>query len=173
MALRRALGALVLALAACTAAAATLPIEHSLDGGRSWSRPAPSPIRQPVEPADWCPVGGNSTRHHLSRLPSGRLLLIKHGTAIGEAPAGRSRLCAFLSEDDGATWIGGLLLDGRDQVSYPDATAGRDGLIHATWDRDRGGAAEILLGRFREADILAGRLVSADGGLGLVVHRGR
>ena len=38
MALRRALGALVLALAACTAAAATLPIEHSLDGGRSWSK---------------------------------------------------------------------------------------------------------------------------------------
>jgi sialidase-1 len=132
----------------------------SRDGGRSWSLPTPSPISQTIEPADWCAVGGNSSRHHLSRLHSGRLLLIKHGAAIGTAPAVRSHLCAFLSDDDGATWRGGLMLDERAVVSYPDATQAADGTIYASWDRNRASDGEILFGRFSEADVLAGELVT-------------
>jgi sialidase-1 len=129
----------------------------SIDGGRTWSQPSPSPIIQTVEPADWCKDGGNSSRHHLSRLRSGRLLLIKHGERIDAAPARRSHLCAFLSDDDGMSWSSGLLLDGRTAVSYPDTTQASDGTIYASWDRERAALGEILMARFREDDVLAGR----------------
>jgi hypothetical protein len=42
-------------------------------------------------------------------------------------------------------------------VSYPDATQAPDGTIHASWDRDRTTLGEILMARFREDDVLAGR----------------
>lgn len=129
----------------------------SRDGGRSWSQPTPSAIRQTVEAATWCTEGGNSSRHHLSRLRSGRLLLIKHGQRIDDAPAQRSHLCAFLSDDDGAGWSDGLLLDGRSAVSYPDATQSSDGTIWVSWDRERAALGEILLASFREDDVLTGR----------------
>lgn len=144
---------------------------RSHDGGRSWSVPVASAIRQVVEPSRWTPVGGNSSRHHLSRLRSGALLLIKHGTAIDQAPARRSHLCAFLSDDDGLTWSGGLLLDERAEVSYPDATQAPDGTIFATWDRNRATDGEVLLGRFSEQDIRAGGLVAPGSRLGLVIRR--
>lgn len=137
----------------------------SRDGGRTWTVPAPSPIRQMRQP------GGGSTRHHLSRLRSGRLLLIKHGAAIGEAPEQRSHLCAFLSEDDGLTWRGSLMLDERAAVSYPDATQAPDGTIYATWDRNRAVDGEVLLARFSEDDVLAGRLLSPRSAVGIVVRR--
>lgn len=143
----------------------------SRDGGRTWSAPAPSPIRQVVQPADWCAVGGNSSRHHLSRLRSGRLLLIKHGARIGDAPATRSHLCAFLSDDDGASWRGGLMLDAREAVSYPDATQAPDGAIYATWDRERATLGEILMARFREEDVLAGACASPGSATGMAIRR--
>lgn len=143
----------------------------SPDGGRTWSAPAPSAIRQVVQPATWCVHGGNSSRHHLSRLRSGRLLLIKHGAAIDVAPGLRSHLCAFLSEDDGLTWRGSLMLDERQEVSYPDATQAADGTIYASWDRNRATDGEILLGRFTEDDILAGTLIAPGSRLRSLIRR--
>lgn len=135
----------------------------STDGGVSWSAPWPSSIRQVID------RNGVSSRHHLRRLSSGRLLLIKHGVTIDRAPDGRSHLTAFLSEDDGMTWLGGLLLDARATVSYPDAGQAADGTIFATWDRNRATDAEILLCRFTEADVLAGRCVEPGSRLGMTV----
>lgn len=143
----------------------------SQDGGRTWSAPVPSAIRQTVAPAEWCAVGGNSSRHHLSRLRSGRLLLIKHGPRIDAAPDGRSQLCAFLSEDDGRTWSGGLMLDARTAVSYPDATQAPDGTIYASWDRERALLGEILFARFREEDVLAGSCQAPGSATGLLIRR--
>ncbi len=56
------------------------------------------------------------------KLLSGNWLLVKHGALDALADVseekhpqnkGRSHLTAFLSRDEGATWEGGLLLDGR------------------------------------------------------------
>lgn len=143
----------------------------SHDGGRTWSPATPSPIGNVVQPATWNVHGGNSSRHHLSRLRSGRLLLIKHGAAIDTSPAQRSHLCAFLSADDGVTWQGSLMLDERAEVSYPDVTQAADGTIYATWDRNRATDGEILLGRFTEADILAGQMITPQSRLRQVVRR--
>ena len=80
---------------------------ESTDGGCTWSEPALSNIKHPV------------ARFHIRRLASKRLLLVKHGATI-DTHNGRSLLTAWLSDDDGKTWRGGLMLDERTGVSYPD-----------------------------------------------------
>lgn len=120
----------------------------SSDGGRTWSEVRPSGIVAAV------------TRFFVSRLRSGRLLLVKNG-AVDEN-AGRSRLMAFLSDDDGLSWHGGLMLDDRDRVSYPDGDQGADGTIYVVYDRGRhqDDEKEILMAAFTEEDVAAGRPVS-------------
>ncbi|MCG3148732.1 MAG: hypothetical protein PCFJNLEI_02177 [Verrucomicrobiae bacterium] len=132
---------------------------YSTDRGRTWSPGAPTTIANPVEP--W-----SGSRFFIRRLASGNLLLINHYRFTG-----RSHLTAQLSTDEGRTWNDGLLLDERANVSYPDAVEAADGLIWAVYDRDRCGAAEILLATFREADVLAGKPVSAETRLKQVVSK--
>jgi hypothetical protein len=130
---------------------------HSRDGGRTWSEPA---MRFPHV----------SSRFFMRRLASGNLLFVRHGQ-IDERTSSRSHLRAFLSADDGATWQGGLLLDERDRVSYPDGVQAPDGTIHITYDRDRANAREILLARFTEDDIKAGEFKSRDARRAMILHK--
>jgi len=55
------------------------------------------------------------------------------------------------------------VLDERNGVSYPDGFEAPDGLIHILYDRNRHTDAEILMAKFREEDVLAGKFVSPDG----------
>ena len=112
----------------------------SADRGRTWSPVRPSEIPHPA------------SRFFVRRLRSGNLLLVKHGPL--DERIGRSRLTAFLSEDDGRTWSGGLLLDERQGVSYPDGVQAADGTIYIIYDYDRRGAKEILMATFCEADVI-------------------
>ena len=114
----------------------------STDGGRTWGEATPSAIQHPV------------ARFHLRRLASGRILLVKHGLTI-DTHDGRSQLTAWLSEDEGRTWRGGLLLDERKGISYPDGFQAPDGTIYLSYDRNRATDGEILMARFTEEDILA------------------
>lgn len=116
---------------------------HSTDKGRTWSEGKPTTIANP------------GSRFFIRRLASGNLLLVNHYKFKG-----RSHLTAQLSTDDGVTWNDGLLLDERGGVSYPDGVQDKDGLIWITYDQDRGGAGEILLAKFREEDVAAGKDVS-------------
>lgn len=97
--------------------------------------------------------------------------MVKHGTVVAETPGKRSHLTAFLSDDDGKTWSNGLLLDGRDSVTYPDGFEDTDGSIVITYDRDRGGEREILMTRFTEEDILSGKVSSKRGILAHLVNK--
>ena len=72
----------------------------------------------------------------------------------------REKLTAWLSDDDGASWHGRLLLDERPGVSYPDFTEGSDGFLYCIYDRDRCGRGEILLARFSEQDVEAGEFIT-------------
>lgn len=126
----------------------------SLDGGRTWG------------PGSDTGLGGPNSRFFVRRLQSGRLLLVNH-----DGVRDRSRLTAFLSEDDGLTWPHRLLLDGRPSVSYPDGVQDEDGRIYVVYDRDRQGVGEILMAVFREEDIRAGRVLSPDGRLSQVIDR--
>jgi hypothetical protein len=75
-------------------------------------------------------------------------------------------LTAWLSEDDGHTWLGGLLLDERPGVSYPDGVEAPDGSLFIIYDHNRGDPwtlardREILLAVIHEEDILAGQLLN-------------
>jgi predicted neuraminidase len=115
---------------------------ESNDGGQTWSPARPSNIQHPP------------TRFFITRLRSGKLLLVKHAPPNGKA---RSHLTAMLSADDGRTWTGSLLLDERMNVSYPDGVQGPDGRIFVIYDRERFSEREILMSVFREEDIVAGK----------------
>ncbi len=118
----------------------------STDRGKTWPEVKPSAIPHP------------SARFFVSRLASGNLLLVKHGP-IGEK-TGRSHLTAFVSTNDGKTWSGGLLLDERSGVSYPDGQQTADGLIRIVYDYNRTRDRQILMASFREEDAAAGKAVS-------------
>ena len=124
------------------------------DGAKTWSRAADSGL------------GGPCSRFCLRRLRSGRLLLVNHWNFHQ-----RNNLTAMLSEDDGKTWKGYLLLDGRKDVSYPDCTEAEDGTLYIIYDRERYGAKEILMAKVTEDDILAGSLVHSASALRIVLNR--
>lgn len=131
----------------------------STDGGRTWAEPTePANIRHPV------------ARFHVRRLQSGRILLVKHGDRI-DSHEGRVQLSAWLSEDEGETWKGGLVIDERKGISYPDGFQAPDGTIYISYDRNRAKDGEILLARFTEEDILAKKLVGEKSKLKMLISR--
>ena len=132
-------------------------VSYSNDKGVTWSEGEDSGL------------GGPCSRFFISRLKSGRILLVNH-----YGYTGRSHLTAMLSEDDGRSWPYKLLFDERIGVSYPDATENADGYIYITYDRERGAflnslekayssAREVLLAKISEQDIMAGSLISEKG----------
>ena len=67
-------------------------------------------------------------------------------------------MTAWISADDGKTFQGSLLIDERDEVSYPDGFQLPDGRIFVAYDRERYKAREILIASFTEEEVLAGEL---------------
>jgi hypothetical protein len=67
--------------------------------------------------------------------------------------------------------VEGLLLDERSNVSYPDGFQDQTGLVWITYDRDRNGSGEILLAKFREEDVIAGKPVSGTVALKQVINK--
>jgi hypothetical protein len=118
----------------------------STDHGVTWPELTPTTLAHP------------SARFFIRRLDSGNLLLVKHG-ALDKSTA-RSHLTAYISTDDGKSWHGGLLLDERNGVSYPDGQQDKSGLIRVIYDYSRTGDRQILIASFREEDAAAGKSVT-------------
>lgn len=129
----------------------------SSDGGRTWSDVVPSKIQHAT------------ARFFIRRLNSGNLLLVKHGPI--DQRTDRSRLTAYLSDDDGRSWHGGLMIDARRGVSYPDGVQAPDGTIYLIYDYSRTGEKEILLATFTEEDVQKGRCVSDRARLRVLVNQ--
>ena len=127
---------------------------HSYDGGHTWWQ------------ARHAGITGPDSRFFIRRLASGNLLLVNHVDYRG-----RNNLTAKLSFDDGQTWQGGLVLDARPNVSYPDGTQDEKGNIYIAYDFERYNAREVLMAVFTEADILAGKIVSPDSRLSVFVSK--
>lgn len=117
----------------------------SADGGYTWTEPAATPFTSA------------SARFFFTKLASGKLLLVRY--ADPEVPLRRSHLTAYISNDEGASWVGGLLLDERTGISYPDGFQCEDGRLFIQYDYRRE-SGEILMAVFTEADAEAGRDVS-------------
>jgi hypothetical protein len=136
----------------------------SEDKGKTWSDPLPSKI------------DGPNSRFFIRRLKSGKLLLINHDMnaqflELEDYLKRRTHLTAWLSDNDGKTWYGGLLLDERDNISYPDGVEAEDGSIYIIYDRERYKDMEILMAVFTEKDIEAGKCVSSQARLKQIVNK--
>lgn len=116
----------------------------SHDGGRSW------------EPSKPCPFPHTNSRLFVRRLQSGALLLVKNGPLdkplATQNYKGREDMTAYVSDDEGVTWKGGLLIQAG-ACAYPDGDQSPDGTIHVTCDGDRFSKQEIFDKTFTEADI--------------------
>ncbi len=129
----------------------------SHDGGKTWT------------PVERIAIKHCTSRFFLRRLQSGALLLVKHGP-LNER-SGRERLTAYISDDDGKSWQGGLLLDERDEVTYPDGVQAADGTIYLVYDHQRTPLGEVLMATFREEDVRAGKAVSDKVKLRVLIDR--
>ena len=129
----------------------------STDRGKTWPELKPSAILH------------TPSRFFIRRLASGNLLLVKHGPL--DTRTSRSHLTAYVSKDDGKTWGGGLMLDERSGVSYPDGQQTPDGLIRIIYDYSRVTDRNILMAVFREEDVAAGKPVTNDVRLRQLVSR--
>jgi predicted neuraminidase len=115
-----------------------------------------------------------SKRFFIRRLRSGGLLFVRNDAPDG----GRSHLTAFVSDDDGTTWKGGLVIDERES-SYPDGVQAADGTIYIIYDQQRytlnregnKGVGSVVMAKFHEEDIRAGRIVNAQSRLRSVVSQ--
>ena len=116
-------------------------------------------------------LGGPNSRFYIRRLRSGNLLLVNHARNPETGEYVRSHLTAYLSTDEGKNWQGGLLLDERVAVSYPDGCQDKAGNILIIYDHERYKAGDILFAKFTEADIIAGKLVSDGSKLKQLINR--
>lgn len=156
---------------------------ESNDGGKTWSPGGYYPMQFSI-----------NTKCILKTLPSGRVLLVANDVQMKEEngkriyyytdlsgkerhlekhKTPRTRMTAYLSDDDGKTFQHRMLLCDEGQISYPSATLGKDGSIYLVYDQGRGeiGQHTIFLSKITEADILAGKLVNEKSFLNNIVSR--
>ena len=135
-----------------------------------------------------------NTKCILKTLPSGRVLLVANDVQMKEKDGkrtfyytdengkervlekyktARTRMTAYLSDDDGKTFPHKLLLCDDGQISYPSAALGKNGAIYIVYDQGRGtiGQHTIFLSKMTEEDILAGKLVNGVSFLNKIVSR--
>jgi hypothetical protein len=156
---------------------------ESFDGGKTWKLGGYYPMQFSI-----------NTKCILKRLPSGRVLLVANDVQMKEEGGksiyyytdedgkerelvehrtARTRMTAYLSDDDAKTFTHKLLLCDDGEISYPSAALGQDGSIHIVYDQGRGriGQHTIFLSRVTEEDIAAGRLVNGESFLNNIVSR--
>ena len=71
-----------------------------------------------------------------------------------------SIIMAYVSDDDGKTWQGGLMIDQRKGVTYPDGVQADDGTIYIIYDYRRTPVGAVLMATFTEDDVRAGKPVT-------------
>lgn len=114
----------------------------SADGGKTWT------------PATASAIPHVNSRFYIRRLRSGSLLMVRHNPPDRKT---RSHLTAYVSDDDGKTWTGGMMVDERVGVSYPDGVQDSRGLIRIIYDFERTKSRQILMAVFTEDDVRRGQ----------------
>ena len=156
---------------------------ESTDGGKTWTSGGYYPTQFSI-----------NTKCILKTLPSRNVLLVANDVQMKEEHArnvyfytdkdgkhrplekhrtARTRMTAYLSDDDGKAFTHKLLLCDDGEISYPSATLGKDGSSYLVYDQGRGviGQHTIFLSKISEEDILAGELVNDESFLNTIVSR--
>lgn len=89
-----------------------------------------------------------SARFHLAKLKSGRLVLIFNNALT------RTNMTVCISEDDGITWPYKMIIDTRNDVSYPDMIETEPGILNIVYDYARKPSGTINFVRLSENDII-------------------
>jgi len=71
----------------------------------------------------------------------------------------------------GKTWEGGLLLDERDGVSYPDGIEDKDGVIRIIYDYERQKEGSIFMVEFMDDDVLSGKCITPQAKLKMLINK--
>lgn len=129
---------------------------NSDNGGKTWS------------PSKYAGICNVASRFHIKRLSSGRMLLVFNNPPDGGTV--RSHLTAALSDDDGATWKYKLLLDERENSTYPDAVEANDGTLYISYDCGRHRNGNILMAKICEEDIMAEKIVCKNSALKMLIN---
>ncbi len=120
----------------------TIYTAKSTDAGITWSTPK-----------NFTDLGATtSSKSYFGKLKSGHILFVLNNSTT------RTMLTAYLSKDNGKTWPYKVLLDARNNVSYPDVYQAANGEIFVVYDRERAGEQEINLLKLSEQDIIGGSL---------------
>ncbi len=156
---------------------------ESFDGGKTWNLGGYYPMQFSI-----------NTKCILITLPSGKVLLVANDVQmkrendkkiyyytdengkereLEKHKTPRTRMTAYLSDDDGKTFTHKMLLCDEGQISYPSATLSSDGSIYIVYDQGRDviGQHTIFLSKITEEDILAGKLVNGESFLNNIVSR--
>ena len=112
---------------------------YSMDNGESWTEATASGIDSP------------NTRFYISKIAPNQVLMVNN-----DHRTNRTNMSIYLSLDDGITWKYKMLIDDRDDISYPDVDFYEND-IYITYDRERCGAKEILFVKTSIDDLIANK----------------
>ena len=93
------------------------------------------------------------TGFSINRLPSGRLLLVKNGRLDESLYVFPDGLYAYLSDDDGQTWYGGLVLDYRPFSQEPRVAVSPGGRIAVLFSNNFRASAQVCIAMTTEKEI--------------------
>lgn len=116
---------------------------QSFDDGVNWTAPE---LYMPNPDRDIC----------FERLSDGRLLMVKCSRMDHNVHIASQRLNAYLSDDDGLTWYGGLVAAAGRKASDPKTTLGKDGRVYVFYTHDAQGEPQTRLCRTTVAKIEKG-----------------
>jgi predicted neuraminidase len=119
----------------CRSKQKVLTTSWSEDGGKTWSKIAPTDLPNPNAGTD------------AVTLSDGRQLLVyNHTVRSGSFPSGRQMLNVAVS-DDGKTWKPMLTLEKEDrsEFSYPAVIQAADGKVHITYTYKRRSVKHVVL----------------------------
>ena len=116
---------------------------QSFDDGVNWTAPE---LFMPNPDRDIC----------FERLSDGRLLMVKCSRMDHNVHIASQRLNAYLSDDDGLTWYGGLVAAAGRKASDPKTTLGKDGRVYVFYTHDAQGEPQTRLSRTTVAKIEKG-----------------
>lgn len=108
-----------------------------------------------------------SSRSFLTKLPSGNYLLVTNNSETK-----REKMTAFLSTDECRTWEAKLLLEERDNTSYPAGWVDSNGRVYVAYDFNRYTDKEVYYATFTEEELLLGSIKYPDSALKKLVCKG-
>ena len=116
-------------------------VSVSKNHGRSWT---PDAVRFTQAP---------DRKTAFMKLPSGKLLMVKNGRLDSYRYLLGDGLYAYLSDDDGDTWYGGLCIDAAKDVDAPSVCCSSEGRITIAYNKTDEG---VVVVRTNEDEIVEG-----------------